>query len=53
VDAVIAMIMRLNAKRRPYGREDIKAELGWSNYKQPIIKVVCDKFQIAMPNVQR
>jgi len=53
VDAVIAVIMKFNTRRRLFDREDIKAALGWNNYKQPIIKVVCDKFRVAMPNIQK
>ncbi len=49
VDAVIAVILDLGSRGKPYDREDIKEALEWTNYKQPIIKVVCDKFQVAMP----
>src|SRR5579859_3097644 len=53
-DAVVAMIMRLNTRRGldRYTREDLQKELGWSNYKHPLVKVVCDHFQVAMPKGQ-
>ena len=53
-DAIIASYLRV-ARTKGHDkvlRADIMKDLGWDNYRQRTVKLVCDHYHMAMPKGQ-